>query len=356
MLSFLLLCLFGFVVNSTVISLPRHPPNGTEFFNFPDTNATVVGNSQDPASNASSSFNSVIDRRFRVVIDTFPDLRISGKSTYMSILKAMIQLSYSEGTHQYTGETFSFRSYANVKIRITAITSSGSTLLYQYALWGLYRAAQHLTTSKVITTVTMTLFWEVNGEPLIVGKIEILPDSLPDTVGSTEVRHVMEIGQQTEKLSNFSDVANFTSIKEKETDLLNIANAGKLSVLAEFQGQTLTVGEVFMTLFAALLRIASFGTGEVVRDFEIVYWTTQTELAYEHYDASRASPPFFTYHAAARALKFIPTYMFAQGRFESVTFVLEINNIPVGTGYLRKWAGTPSTASDPSNLASRGPR
>ena len=338
MLSLLSLCLLGLtVVNSTVLYLPGHSQNGTELFNLSGINATVAGNDHDAANNA-SSLGGPIDKHFRTVINTFPDIRINGKSTYMNILKAMIQLSYSEGTHTYTGETFSFRDYTNVKIRITRVISSSTTLQYRYAVWGLFKTAQYLTSNKIFTCSIMSLYWDGSGVPVLVGTIEIFPDPLPNIASSTTLPHLIRIGQQAESSSNSSNLANFTSIEYGESDLATIANAGNFKVFLEFQGQILSIKEVFMALFFGLLHIASFSTEQIVDDFVVRDSLSRTELLYENYGAPRTSPPFFTSRVAARALAFIPKYMFTEGKFEAITFVVEIGGIPVGTGYLRKFS------------------
>lgn len=340
MLSLLSLCFLGLtVVNSTVLYLPGHLPNGTELFNLSGINATVSETGHDATSNASSLGNA-IDNHFRTVIDTFPEIGISGKSMYMNILKAMIQLSYSEGTHAYAGETFSFRDYTNVKIRITRVISSSTTLQYRHAIWGLVKTAQFLTHNNIFTCSTVSLYWDGSGVPVLIGTIEIFPDPLPDIAGSTKLLHLIRIGQQAETPSNFSNVVNLTSIEYRETELATTTNAGDFKVFIELQGQILSIKEVFMTLIFGLLHIASFSTEQIVNDF--VVNLSNSEFRYENYGAPRRSPPFFTYRTAARALAYIPKYMFAQGRFEAATFVVEIGGVPVGTGYLRK----SSTTSD----------
>ena len=343
MLSLLSLCLLGLtVVNSTVLYLPGQIRNQTDLFNLSSINATVAGTDHDAANNASSLGNP-IDRHFRTVTDIYPDIRINGKSTYMNILKAMIQLSYSEGTHAYAGETFSFRGYTNVKIRITRAISSSTTLQYRYAIWGLFKTARHLTNNNIFTRCVVSLYWDGSGVPVLVGTIEIFPDPLPNVASSTKLPHLIRIGQQAETPSNSSNLAKFTSIEYKETDLATITNAGDFKVFVEFQGQILSIKEVFMALYLVLLHIASFSSEQIVNDFVITDWFSRTEFLYENYGAApRTSPPFFTYRVAARALASIPKYMFVQGKFETITFVVEIEGTPVGTGFLRK----ASTTSD----------
>ena len=336
MLSLLSLCLLGLtVVNSTVLYLPGQIRNQTELFDLSSINATVAGTDLDAANNA-SSLGDPIDRHFRTVIDTDPNIRINGKSTYMNILQAMIRLSYNEGTHAYAGETFSFRDYTNVKIRITRVITSSTTLQYRFAIWGLFKTAKYLTSNNIFMRSVVSLYWDGSGVPVLVGTIEIFPDPLPDIDSSTKLPHLIRIGQQAETPSNSSNPTNFTSIEYRETDLAPISNAGNFKVFFKFQGQILSIKEVFLALYFGLLHIASFSSAQIVNDFVITDWFTRTEFRYENYDGPRTSPPLFTYGVAARALAYIPRYMFKQGKFEAITFVVEIGGTPVGTGYLRK--------------------
>lgn len=347
MLVLYLLCVFGLIVANSALILPRsHSQNGTELLNLSRTNATVIEIDRDRTNNASLLGNP-IDTHFRTVIHSFPDVKLSGKSTYMSILKAMIELSYSEGTHAYTGGTFSFRNYNNVQIRIERIISSSSTLQYRYAIWGLFKAALYLTTSQAFASISLELYWSGGGIPAWVGIVEILPDPLPDVDGSTEVRNLMGIRQRAETSSDHPDGAHSTSIEDDETDLTTFTgDVEKLSVKAELQGQTLSIPEVFMTLLLGLLRISACGAADLVHDFKVQDLLSNMELVYENYGTPRPSPPLFTYGVAARALSYILRYMFAESRFEAVIFVLEIEGTPVGIGHLQKFSSTLSIASD----------
>ena len=348
MLSFLLIWLFSLgVADSIAITLPVVYRNQTEFFGLSLYNSSVVGTDlyTTGATTAPNLLGNPIDNHFKTIFKVYPEIKVSGKSTYMNILKAMIKLSYSETTHAYAGETFSFHGYTDVKVRITPPTSSSSALQYRYAIWGLFKAAQYLTVNKRFTRIIAELYWSGSGEPVLIGVIEIFPDPMPDISGSKEPQNLMGIGQQAGLPPNSFNLANFTSIGNNETDLAASTNTGKLSVYLELQGPSLSVAEVFMTIFLALVHIASFGTAQLVHDFAARDLTAKMELVYEHYGAPRASPPFFVYHEAARALGYVPNYMFAQHRFEAVTFVLEVDGTPVGTGFLRKLSSTSSVAS-----------
>ena len=343
MLPFLLSYLLGLsIVNANVIRLPGQLKNQTGLLSFPHMNTTLDVDELDPI-NGSSLTENPVDKNFGTVIAVYPDIRISAKSTIMSVLKAMIQLSYSEGTHVYAGGTFSFRSYTDVKINIARGETSSSTLQYRYALWGLFKAAKHMFADNVFVCTVVQMYWSGSGVPASVGVIHIVPDPLPDIAGSNEIYDFMNIGQQAETLSTSLDWVKST--KNNDTDLVTSTNAGKLIVFIELQGQTLSIPEVFMTLFLALVHLASFRTADIVHEFVVRDPQTKMELVYEPYGAPRTSAPFFTFHAAARALGRLPKYMFAEGRFEAAVFILEIGGTPVGQGFLRKFSSTTSITS-----------
>lgn len=345
MLAFLLVCLFYLsLVHSIAITLPDVHRNHTVLPYLSLNNLSVAG-SDSGTTGALRLMAEPFDSRFGTITRVYPDVKISGKSTYMNILKAMIELSYSEGTHTYAGETFSFPGYTNVKIRITPATSSISALQYRYAIWGLFRSADYLTTVNVFSCIITNLYWSGSGSQVLVGVIEIFPDPLPDILESKEIQKLVGTSRQAETLPHFRKPANVTHDGRNETDLASPTNAGSFRVFLELQGAVLSIPEVFMTLFRALVRIASFGTTQLVHDFQVRDMNTMTELVYEDYDAPRTSPPFFVYYYAARALGYIPNYMFAQHKFEAVTFVLEIDGTPIGTGYLRKFSSTSSVTS-----------
>lgn len=345
MLSFLSVCLcFLSLAYSIAMTLPDVHRNQSVLPDLSLNNLSVAG-SDSGTTNPLRLMTEPFDRRFGTITRVYPDVKMSGKSAYMNILKAMIKLSYSEGTHAYAGEIFSFPGYTNVRIRVTPATSSNSDLQYRFAIWGLFRSADYLTLANVFSCIITDLYWSESGSQVPVGVIEIFPYPLPDNLEGKEIQNLVGTSRQAETLPHFGKLANVTYGGRNETDLASPTNAGRLSVFLELQGPVLSIPEVFMTLFRALVRIASFGTAQVVHDFQVQDMDTMTELVYEDYGAPRTSPPFFIYHEAARALGNIPKFMFAQHKFEAVTFVLEIDGTPIATGYLRKFSSTSSVAS-----------
>ena len=182
-----------------------------------------------------------------------------------------------------------------------------------------------------------------DGAETNLGHIVIYPHPPPNISRSPKSQNLMRIVPEEEKPPSTIDLANSTSISSNETDSAVSATAGNFSVFAELQGRILSVSAVFMTLLLGIVHISAFGTTNIVQDFAVRVPDSNTELVYEHYGARRTSPPFFTYHAAAYALKFIPKYMFAQRRFEEVVFVLEVGGTPLGQGVLRKSPSASST-------------
>ena len=340
MLIFLLACLLGLRLgHGSVIALPAHLQQGAEPLALTHGNATVIGNDTDLTWDP-RLLTAFIDDHFRTRIHVYRGVKISGKSTYMNILQAMVQLSYSQSEHEYAGGTFSFRDYTNVKIQISKATSFRSTFQYRYAVWGLFQAALYLTSNE-FNCIVMDLYWIEDGAITLLGHIEIGPDSLPNTPGNTSGQNLISIRPGEDRPPDTLDLANSTSTSSNETDVA--VSAYKFAVFVQLQGRILSISAVFMTLFLGLVHIASFGTSNIVHNFRVWLAESNTELVYENYGVPRTSPPFLTYHAAARALGSIPKYMFAQRRFEEVVFVVELGGIPVGQGFLRKPSSGSST-------------
>ena len=115
------------------MALPAHLQQGTELLDLAHVNATVIGNDTEPTLGP-SLFDDPIDLRFKTKVYVYPDIKISGKSAYMNILLAMIQLSYCQSTDEYAGGTFSFPDYTNIKIHILKAASLSSAFQYRYAI------------------------------------------------------------------------------------------------------------------------------------------------------------------------------------------------------------------------------
>ena len=316
MLSSLLSCLFSLsVIGANVIGLPGPIRNGSELLDLSHANETGAMNDINPMHNA--SLLDVIDQRFKIRTTVVANVKISGKSTYMNILKAMVRLSYSEGTHLFAGEIFSFPDYTNVKIQIKPATTTHSELQYRHALWGLMRSAQALILNRSFLCIIAEMYWSSGSTLAELGTVEILPDPLPRIA---ETYNLTRVGQQAKTLSTSLDLTEVSSS----------------AVFIELQGQKLSLADVFMTLFWVILHIGSFPAADVLHDFTVRGSDMYMEFVYQDYDGPRTSPPYFTYQRAARALEYLPKYMFAQGRFETAVFVVEVDGIPLGQGFLRK--------------------
>ena len=229
----------------------------------------------------------------------------------------MVKLSYRESKHAYAGETFCFSGQADVKIRITRATWSSSALQYRIAIWRLSEIVQYMTANNVFACVIVDLYWSGDGAPVLLGVIEIFPDPMPDIAASNESQDSVRIGRRAERTYKSLDLANFTSIGRNEADLAAYTSVGNLSVFLELQGPRLSGPDVFMTTFLALVRIASFQTGQLVHNFEV----------------------------RDIALKNVAEYFVAKHRFEAITFVLQVGGTPVGSGILRKSSKTSSIIS-----------
>ena len=86
-------------------------------------------------------------------------IRINGKPTYMSLLRAMITLSIKDFTSTYDGGAFSFQDYSNVRIVTWSAYAQTTPLQYRYVIYGLYEAMKRISVPYSWFDTTITLYW-----------------------------------------------------------------------------------------------------------------------------------------------------------------------------------------------------
>ena len=190
--------------------------------------------------------------------------------------------------------------------------------------------------------VLADLCWAENprSDPRLVGSVTIQPDPLPELSEGTQVEQPTQLKWYIPSSSSTLDVTNGTAIEDLGTDSLQ---AQSLKIFYEFQGKTLGLAAVFMTLYAALVHIASTAPAEIAQFFTARYEKAESELQVDPYSDSPVVLQNFVYKDVAQVLEKLPKYMFDEGHFEETTFVWEKAGVSVGQGFLRKYANVAST-------------
>lgn len=317
MLSLLVLWLWSAaVIGSPLLTLPSIRTNTTS-----GSNASSLGD------------DNPLDPRLKTKFFIAIEAKVSATSTYMTVLKTLVKLSAHQYDYQYAGGTFQFEGYTNVKL---VIRSVGSALQYRHAILGLLRMIQTMTHDKIFTAIETELYWDE--DPQMVGFIRLCQDFLPQPqlAGVNRTQGLNRFVPGLEIPSELIDLANNSTVNDTEESFTALPSNSITHW--QFSGTKIPLPSVFMTLCFGVVLIASRpGTSRTVDPFEVHLGTIRTELIFDHYGEPRTSPPFLDYRHAARALGRIPAIMFAEGRFEEMTFVLEISGIPVGVGFLRKY-------------------
>lgn len=304
------------------------------------TKSTFPRVSSSPLPNQSILGDGIVDPRFDGSLRQGAS-RINGRSTYMNAVKTLVTMSQEDFTSVFRGGEFSFEGYKNVRISVQRATAP-STLQYRFAIYGLYSLVYHIARTSTLVDTTMTLYWTENDMKSTVGYIQIVPWPYPGIGASNETQTIVGLTQRSNVHPGISDVSNITTISV--TNVSRDSNAPTFNVFAELQGSTLSIPDVFITLCLTLMTISPYPSTDVVTAFTAGEINTNARLNYIDPQPPRSSPPFFTYQYASRALGLIAKYLFQQGKFEDVLFVVEIDSIAVGIGMLEKGAiGPPET-------------
>jgi len=267
MLSFSLLCLLVCAVpKSAAISLPLSPKNTATSRGSPVANLsgndTLLELDVSPVWTKSSAGLTIIPNAFDIQITQGP-LKINGKSTYMNVLKAMVTLSEKDFLANYPGNSFSFEGYTDMRIQIIRTNSRSAALQYRFAIYGLYSGIYHISKQSKWSETRITLYWSGSGSKTTVGYINFLPWPLPSLGENTQALGLEDSIPASKKSP---DLANLTLISD-DLDTSGSSNAPQLTISPISGGITLTLPEVFLTIFSALVVIAEPPATQSIRPF-----------------------------------------------------------------------------------------
>jgi hypothetical protein len=281
-----------------------------------------------------------IPNAFEVDITQGP-LKVNGKSTYMNVLKALVTLSEKDFLANYAGNTFSFEGYTDMRIQIVRTNSRSAVLQHRFAIYGLYSGIYHISKQSEWRETILTLYWSGSGSKTTVGYIKFLPYLPPGIGGSNETLSLPFPGQESGGSSPSPDLTNLTLISE-DPDISASPNAPQLTISPVFGGVVMSLTEVFLTVFSALVVIAEPPSSKIVIPFSSSESHINARLEFKNPNPPRPWYPFFTYETAARSLGLLPKFMFQQGKFQNVAFVIKVDKTTVGGGFLGK-RSTPSS-------------
>ena len=323
-------------------SIDQQPGKSTD--PQPSNVSTITTTSTSPSTILTLGYGSdppEIDQRLLAIFEIHQEISLPGTSIYMNMLRTLVQLSGHDYLSRFNGGTYSSQSYQTTKLEIR---SEGSALQYRHAILGLWRTARMMAEDHGFKDTLASLNWIERRKMNKVGSIAVtrVPSAL--SLGSIHSANLNTSSTVAQNLPPTLDPSSPSARGANGTDPVTPSNTHSFQVKAELQGTTLTPHAVFITIYTTLVHVAAFSAARIVQNFTVRYDATGTELVVQHYGVPRSAPPFFTYYDVARMLGVVPKYMLNQARFQDVTFVLEIDGVPVGQGFLRKKGASSAAA------------
>lgn len=250
----------------------------------------------------------------------------------MTTLLALADLSTRGWTTSLRWEaSYSFYEYRNVIVLIHS-SHSHSILQYRHAIWGLWLAIRE-SSANGFQSCSLSLYWtsQSGGTRQILGYVSLLREFPPsidsiDSINSTEGAP----GLAATTNATVAELAptNFSTVLTKQspgTDNLKI----EISLLE----RPLDIDAIFHTLYAAEVYLASWPQSKRVDSPGVIKDPVSRTIL--RWDSSYLTvQPTFEYRFVIAALARLPAYMYEQNRFREARFIVFVDEIEVGRGWL----------------------
>lgn len=319
--AFLLYLIHSTVVNSAQVLAPPEVSTLTN----PDT----IGAGNLSLANPSSLLADDPHFSFAVLEGT---VKLPGKACLMVAFATLVKLSYENFTQPFNNGIFWSDDYPEVIIGVKTFEKPGPIFQTGHAavavmdvitIMARQNRYRNTTLSIRLTRGSMSIPW-ANVRFFAAGSVPI-----PKTLGLAPTVNALPQGPY---LTNFTTINNGTNVVSADVDVDN----DKLLVFAEYEGGTLTIPDVFITLYASIIHIAQFPTMDAMMPFNITPDNTNARLEYDLLDPPPTSTFVFQYGMAARSLQTLPKYMFEQGKFNEIKFISGWEQTLFAVGSLKK--------------------
>lgn len=271
---------------------------------------------------------------------------LNENSAYMNTLLALADLSTKGWTSLLRWEEpYSSSSYRDVIIRIQA-SQNPSTLQWRHAIWGLYLAILE-TSANGFRECLLTLYWrsDISGMRQKLGIVYILRGSFLGIDSDNFTEGSLEPAPPTQAISPELALANFTTILNNSTSLATkVPDLANQKIEINLLGKPLDIDAIFHTIYKGLVYLASSPQSQRISQPGLIQDHVSHTLL--RWDSSYLQvQPCFEYKYAIAALARLPGYMYEQNRFEDARFIVFVDEIEVGRGWLyrRGTRGVPSS-------------
>ena len=284
-------------------------------------------------------FSSDIDPRFGIVAN-YAETKIPVTPCLMNIVELLAnyaELDWMSSVRVRQGVVLP--SYPQIEFAIIPSAPANSVEV-RFVIWGIWVGIRDMVSRNIFCEVEFDLYWDerVVAHMYFTKPMDLGPSSSNETLGTDEPLTLSPTSNGT--ASVMLDSSNST------TNLSDTLNEERFSWTPTFppEAKTLTIFEVFLTTIAGLKNAAphpalkkipgAYASAAVNVDASLQIFIHQRTTP-------RPRPPYFRYIHVIKALKLVPAYMLAQGRFAELYFLMQVNGLPVGDGYLRRGAIPP---------------
>ena len=257
------------------------------------------------------------------------------KSAYMNTLLALEDLSTKGWTPTLKWEAqYSLPSYQGVTIRIHA-SQNPSTLQYRHAIWGLYLAIRE-SSANGFQACLLSLYWssQLGATPQILGYVSLLREVSPAIDSNNSTWESPDLATPTRAISPGPVPANLTTAINDSTSLTTgMVGTHDLKIETSLLAKELDVDAVFHTIYAGEVYLASWPQSKRVDKPGLI--RDDVSRTFLRWDSSHLTvQPTFEYRYVIAALARLPAYMYEQNRFRDARFVVYVDEIEVGRGWL----------------------
>ena len=227
-------------------------------------------------------------------------------------------------------------SYPQIEFAVIPNAPANSVEV-RFVIWGIWVGIRDMINRNKFVEVEFDLYWEeeVVAHMYFTKPEDPGPSSSNETLGTD--------GPLTLSPTSNGTVSEMLDSSNSTTNLSDTPNEDGFSWNPLFPrtAKTLTIFEVFLTVIAGLKNAAPHPALDKIPG---AYASAAVNVdacvqIYIHKRTNpRPRPPYFQYIHVIEALKLVPAYMLAQGRFAELFFLIQVNDIAVGDGYLRSGA------------------
>lgn len=279
---------------------------------------------------------------FTVTVSRFPGPDLPPESCLLQTLIALGQIA----TQDFNGRQPPC-SYDHPHFSLTIDGSKQQSLIHRkYAIWGLYRAIAYMLEQEDYRSRVFTLRWQ----GAIVGRVrfsdKVHPHHSPGNNATGGLETPLLTTADALTLSDSTATPIDTALSRQFID-------GNLEYNINLFGQQLSLSDVFMSIFTAIVQAAPIPGGETIQNFDVNTALYHTHLRVKDpNNPPRSSPPFLDQFTMLKVLVQIPALMLLEGNtWREANMNIKIDNTVVAIGSLRRVGPADNSTSIGSDVS-----